>query len=245
MSYKFEIIEKDKLVVRDTTVVDVTESIVLDMPLSDAYYSSRELKDDIVFIYDKNAVNASASRVWSGDLSACIDDQDAPFTKDSFRLWANTKLGFDNASAGAKLIWLATGIQEQDKAIVQDTPTLIEILNQPFASFNAENVLFDTVNNWIDVSGVDNNSTIEIRSTYLGVLGDADVTPSYRIYPDRNDLNTYLTIHGQSSKQKNGKTSSYLAKSFHGGTDVIQIFIETDKNETLSIESITVFINLP
>lgn len=164
----------------------------------------------------------------------------------TFETWKNENTGKSSASGnGAKLVWSATGSQEQNKVIVQDTETLIEILNMPFASYNASNVLFSTSDNWIDVSGIDSNAWITVIVSYLGVIGDADVTPSFRLYNDRNDLNTYFSIHGQSSKQKNGKLSSYLAGGFDGGTDVLQVFIETDKNETLSVESIRIKIDLP
>lgn len=164
----------------------------------------------------------------------------------TFEVWKNENTGKSDASAnGANLIWSATGNQEQNKSIVQDTETLIEIINTPFASYNASGVVFDTDDNWIDVSGVDVNAWITLRTTYLGILGDADVTPSFRIIPDRNDLNTYFSVHGQSSKQKSGKTSSYIVEGFHGGADVLQVFIETDKNETLSVESISIKIDLP
>lgn len=100
MSFKFEIKEKDKLLITDTLVVDVTDSIVLDMPLSDAYYGFRELKNDKVFIYDKNSVNASSSGMITLDLSDCVDETLTSFTKDTFRDWASTKLGLDNSLEG-------------------------------------------------------------------------------------------------------------------------------------------------
>jgi hypothetical protein len=145
----------------------------------------------------------------------------------------------------SRLVWAATGNQEQNIVIVQDIETLINIVNTPFASYNASNVIFDTANNWIDISGIDNNAWLEVIVTYLGVNGDADITPSIRLMNDRNDLNTYFATHGQTSIQKNGKTSSYSVKGFNGGTDVLQVYIETDKNEILSVKSIRINITLP
>lgn len=145
----------------------------------------------------------------------------------------------------SKLAWSTTGDQEQNMVIVQDTETLIELINQPFIELNASNIIFDTVNNWIDISGVADKAWLTVVTSYLGVLGDADVTPSFRLYPDRNDLNTFFTAHGQSSTQKNGKTSSYTTEAFNGNADVMRIYIETDKNETLSVKSIRVKIDLP
>jgi len=164
----------------------------------------------------------------------------------TFETWKNENTGKSNASAnGANLAWSATGTHEQNKAIVQDTETLIEIISLPFASYNADDIIFDPAKNWIDISGIDNNAWITIVVSYLGVIGDADVTPSFRIFPDRNDLLTYFTLHGQSSKQKNGKASSYSSEGFNGGGDVMQVYVETDKNETLSVEGIRVKIALP
>lgn len=97
MSFKFEIKENNQFVITDTTIVDATDAIRLDMPKADAYYRPTELKKDIIFIYDTSAVNASASGVITLPLSDCVDEALTPFTKDSFREWANLKLGFDNA----------------------------------------------------------------------------------------------------------------------------------------------------
>lgn len=174
-------------------------------------------------------------------------EADAVYTAQTWDDFYTVNTGFDPASGNgaSKLVWAATGAQEQDIVIVQDTETLLDIINMPFADFNASSLIFDTTNDWIDVSGIDDNAWIMIRTSYLGVIGDADVTPSFRLIPNRNDLNTYTVIHGQSSKQKNGKASSYLQAGFNGDTDVIQLFVETDKNETLSVISITVKIDLP
>jgi hypothetical protein len=101
MSFKFEIVEKDKLVVRDTTIADVIESVILNRPKSEVYFGSGEIKKDLVFIYDQSSVNASASGLWSGDLSQCVDDQGAPFTKETFTTWASSTLGFKTATGGS------------------------------------------------------------------------------------------------------------------------------------------------
>jgi len=145
----------------------------------------------------------------------------------------------------SKLVWSSTGPQGQEIAIIAATPTLVEIPNAPFAEYNSECVSFDIVNDWIDVSAVPADAWITIRASYIGTTGTAEITPSFNLIPDRNDLNTSFIIHGQSSIQKSAASSSYITEGFLGDTDVIQVFIETDKNETISVQGLSIQIHLP
>lgn len=143
---------------------------------------------------------------------------------------------FINGGASSEttvLRWAATSETSPPLDIIQDTETLIALSEQPFMSHNASVVLFNTIDNWIDISGVSDNSWVTVRATFIGINGDADVTPSIRLFDDSSDLDTYVSIHGQSSKQKNTKTSSYIMEFFKGSANVLQIYVETDKNETL------------
>jgi len=239
----------NKIEVIGTSLVmtDTVSGIIKERRSIDYFFNDKELinKQRVEF-YNTNSTSITEGVVFSELLSSCIDKDSTPFTEQSFRDFV--RVNFKTASGGSgasKLLWLATGDQEQNKAIVQDAETLIELNNDIFASYNSSGVTLDLVNNWIDVSSIDNNAWITLIISYLGVLGDADVTPSIRLIPDRNDLSTFITVHGQSSKQKNGKTSSYTVEGFDGGTDVIQIFVETDKNETLSIKGVRLRIDLP
>lgn len=156
-----------------------------------------------------------------------------------------SKAAFSSAPGSGAIAWSATGIQGENIAIVEDIETLISIINMPFDGYNSDGIIFDPANNWIDVSAIDNNAWITIVVSYLGISGDADITPSFRIINDRNAIGTYFAAHGQTSKLKNGKKTSYSCEAFNGGADVLQVYVETDKNETLTIEGIRIKIDLP
>ena len=139
------------------------------------------------------------------------------------------------------LRWLSTIETSPNQVLVQDTPTLIPISGQPFREYNLNGkASLDIVNNWIDVSGLSKDCWMTVRVTYQGVTGAADMIPSVRAIPDRNALGTFFTVHGQSSRQKNGRTSSYITELFKGDADVLQISLETDANETLKVVSISI-----
>lgn len=139
------------------------------------------------------------------------------------------------------LRWLATSETGANVVIPQDTPTLIPLNAQPFNEFNIDSKLsLDLVNNWVYFTGISDNAWITVRATYQGITGDADMTPSIRFYNDKTNLSVFDEVHGQTSKQKNTKTSSYLAEGFKGSAEVMQIYLETDKDETVSFRSLSI-----
>lgn len=221
MSYKFEIIEKDKLVVRDTTIVDATDSIILDMPLSDAYYGVSDLKKDIVFIYDKNSVNASASGVLTRPLGQCIDSNDVPFTKDSFRLWANSTLGFDDASVGVEYVEYQIGLTPEVVPLNNDGVTYVKVPNMVsglmsggFTVSGGTLTKVDTLGTFLinGVSDLEANKAIEI--TFALFLNGA-LVPSE------------LTSHTFSNQAKIENISITTIANLNIG-DTVEIFAKSD-----------------
>ena len=202
-------------------------------------YASSTVGRVIVTFFSSSIGRGLAVDGLSGLLySDWTDENDAAYTSQS-SLLSDMNDFFFNLTP---LLWASNNQEgEPDLTIPSDTPTLLPLVNAPFASFNTDKKMaFDLANDWVDISGLKSNSWVTVRLTFLGVSGNADVTTSVRLIPDRNDLNTYFTIHGQTSRQQNGKTSSYILEFYNGNVDVLQFFIETDKNESIGFVSLTV-----
>ena len=99
MANKFEIIT-NALVVTDT----ISGIILLDFPKGDVYYISDNLDDDNVKLYDTTkGVDFRSSGIADYKLSDCVDDLEVPFTKETFRSFVNSQLGFNSASGGSEV----------------------------------------------------------------------------------------------------------------------------------------------
>ena len=95
MAKKFEILES-ALVITDTITGEYK-----DFPKRDTYYSSKDLIDGKIKMYDTNGVNAKGSYVYQCDLSEAVDSNGEPFSESNFVSFVRVNMGFNTASGGS------------------------------------------------------------------------------------------------------------------------------------------------
>ena len=95
MAKKFEILES-ALVITDTITGEYK-----DFPKRDTYYSSKDLIDGKIKMYDTNGVNAKGSYVYQCDLSEAVDKNGEPFSEANFVSFVRVNMGFNTASGGS------------------------------------------------------------------------------------------------------------------------------------------------
>ena len=178
-------------------------------------------------------------------IGELIDSEGVVFTNETWKEFYTNEIADFNHAPGSGAVILRYAATDDSSAVSialpKDVETLLPLSAEPFKIFNDEGKFsFVLASNWIDVSGINENAWITVRLSFLGQTGDADMIPSMRFINDKTDLSTYTSIHGQQSKQKFGRLSSFIIEGYHGGAEVIQLFLETDKIEVVFLQSITI-----